>query len=136
MAIVDAVPIVMQWPALRDMQVSASIKSSRETVPAFIPSDSCHVAVPDPISFPLNLPFNIGPPGTTIVGRFTLAAPIRVDGVVLSQPVKRTMPSSGLARIVSSTSMLARFLQSMVDGFINVSPSDITGNSRGKPPAS
>jgi hypothetical protein len=136
LAIVEAVPMVMHCPALLDIHTSASIKSSRLTVPAFIPSESCQVAVPDPISFPLNFPFNIGPPGTTIVGRFTLAAPIKVEGVVLSQPVKSTIPSSGLARMVSSTSILARFRQSIVEGFMMVSPNDITGNSRGNPPAS
>ena len=40
-----------------------------------------------------------------MVGRSTLAAPISSDGVVLSQPTSSTTPSSGLARIDSSTSM-------------------------------
>ena len=61
-----------------------------------------------PISRPLYLPVSIGPPDTTMVGIFTLHAPITNEGVVLSQPHKRTTPSIGFARIDSSTSMLAR----------------------------
>src|SRR3712207_4679454 len=89
-----------------------------------------------PISFPWNFPVNIGPPDTTIVGIFTLAAPITNEGVVLSQPHINTTPSTGFARIDSSTSMLARLRYSIAVGLIKVSPSDITGNSTGKPPAS
>ena len=37
-----------------------------------------------------------------------LAAPISSEGVVLSQPIKSTTPSTGLPRMLSSTSMLAR----------------------------
>ena len=57
-------------------------------------------------------------------------------GVVLSQPVSSTTPSIGLARIDSSTSMLTRLRKSMDVGLRLVSPSDITGNSTGMPPAS
>ena len=92
--------------------------------------------VPEPMSWPRNLPFSIGPPDSTIVGRSTLAAPITQAGVVLSQPTSRTTPSIGLPRIDSSTSMLARLRNSIAVGRSCVSPSDITGNSSGKPPAS
>src|SRR5688572_19579715 len=78
----------------------------------------------------------MGPPDTTIVGMFTLHAPITREGVVLSHPHNNTTPSTGFARIDSSTSMLTRFLYSMAVGLIRVSPSDITGNSTGNPPAS
>src|SRR5215204_2220787 len=78
----------------------------------------------------------MGPPGTIIVGRSTLQAPIKVDGVVLSQPVNNTTPSMGLPRIDSSVSIAARFLNNMAVGLSCVSPRDITGNSRGNPPAS
>src|SRR6478752_6667925 len=78
----------------------------------------------------------MGPPETTMVGIFTLHAPMTSDGVVLSQPHKRTTPSTGFARIDSSTSMLARFLYNIAVGLMSVSPSDITGNSTGNPPAS
>src|SRR5665213_1816082 len=85
---------------------------------------------------PLYLPLSIGPPGTTMVGNPTLDAPITVLGVVLSQPVNNTTPSIGLPLILSSASMLAKFLKSMAVGFNNVSPRLIMGNSNGKPPAS
>ena len=45
---------------------------------------------------------------TAIVGRSTDAAPISSDGVVLSQPTSSTVPSTGLARSDSSTSIEAR----------------------------
>src|SRR5437763_8735609 len=58
------------------------------------------------------------------------------DGVVLSHPHNSTTPSSGLALIDSSTSMLTRFRYNIAVGLINVSPRDITGDSTGYPPAS
>ena len=71
-----------------------------------------------------------------MVGRSALEAPISSAGVVLSQPMSSTTPSIGLPRMLSSTSMLARLRYSMAVGRRSVSPSDITGNSSGKPPAS
>src|SRR6185436_12679321 len=121
---------------LRLMQLSANSQSSCVIFPVFISSSNFHTWVPDPIVCPLYLPFNIGPPGTTIVGKPTLAAPITVDGVVLSQPVSKTTPSIGLPRIDSSASILARLRKSMAVGFNKVSPRLIIGNSSGKPPAS
>ena len=56
-------------------------------------------------------------------------------GVVLSQPVSRMVPSIGLPRRDSSTSMLSRLRKSIAVGRSIVSPSDITGNSSGNPPA-
>src|SRR5690606_41303912 len=90
----------------------------------------------EPIVSPLNLPFSIGPPGTTMVGKSTLQAPITVDGVVLSQPAKSTIPSKGLDLMDSSVSILAKLRNNMVVGLMMVSPNDLTGNSKGKPPAS
>ena len=106
-AIVDAVPIVMQWPAERDMQDSASIMSPSFISPVFSISVNFHTCVPEPMSCPRNLPFSIGPPDTPIVGRSHDAAPISSDGVVLSQPISNTTPSKGFARIDSSTSIAA-----------------------------
>ena len=100
------------------------------------PPTSTTMLVPEPMSVPRYLPDSIGPPETAMVGRSTLAAPIRSAGVVLSQPTSSTTPSSGLARIDSSTSMLARLRYIIAVGRSSVSPSDITGNSSGKPPAS
>ena len=127
--------MVMQWPALRDMHVSASVTSSWVMWPARNSSVNCHTAVPEPMSRPRNFPFSMGPPVTMMAGRSTLAAPISWAGVVLSHPESRTTPSSGLARRDSSTSMAIRLRYSMVVGRIRVSPRDMVGNSSGKPPA-
>src|SRR3954469_24608137 len=100
LAIVDAVPIVMQWPFERLMHDSAATNSSCDIFPARTSSDICHTPVPEPNSPPLNFPDSIGPPESPIVGRSTDAAPINSEGVVLSQPISSTTPSMGLARIV------------------------------------
>src|SRR5262249_52893331 len=63
------------------------------------------------------------------------AAAISIAGVVLSQPHRSTTPSTGLARMDSSTSIAIRFRYSMAVGLISDSPSDIVGNSSGNPPA-
>ena len=136
LAIVEAVPMVMQWPFERCMQLSAEVNSSIVISPARTISDIFHTPVPEPMSWPRNLPLSIGPPDKPMVGRSQLAAPISSEGVVLSQPISRTTPSIGLPRIDSSTSMLARLRNSIAVGRSCVSPSDITGNSSGKPPAS
>src|SRR5262245_47741080 len=135
-AIVEAVPIVIQWPAERLIQLSASKKSHIGIAPLRTSSLYFQTAVPEPISSPRNFPLSIGPPEIVIVGRSQLEAPIRQAGVVLSQPTRSTTPSIGLARIDSSTSMLARLRKSMAVGRMSGSPSDITGNSSGNPPAS
>src|SRR6516225_657541 len=105
-AMVEAVPMVMQDPADRDMHVSASLNSTCVMVPAFTSSQKRQRSVPDPISFPRYLPFSMGPPDTTMLGRSQLAAPMTSETVVLSHPHRRTTPSIGFARILSSTSML------------------------------
>jgi hypothetical protein len=135
-AIVDAVPIVMQWPAERDMHDSTSTMSASFISPVFNISVNFHTCVPEPMSSPRNLPFSIGPPDKPIVGRSHEAAPINSAGVVLSQPIINTTPSNGCARIDSSTSIAAWLRNSIVVGRISVSPRLITGNSIGKPPAS
>ena len=135
-AMVEAVPMVMQCPTERDMPASASMKDCSDISPARTASEYSQTDVPEPISSPRYLPLSMGPPESARVGRSQLAAPIINEGVVLSQPTSRTTPSMGLARIDSSTSIDARLRKSIVVGRIRVSPSDITGNSRGKPPAS
>ena len=136
LAIVDAVPMVMQCPWLRCMQLSASKNSSNLSVPARTCSLMLHTPVPLPSSPPRHLPLSIGPPETPMVGKSALAAPITKLGVVLSQPIKSTTPSIGLPRMDSSTSIDARLRYSMAVGRKSVSPRLITGNSRGNPPAS
>src|SRR5262249_23000920 len=70
-----------------------------------------------------------------IAGRSTLAAPISCAGMVLSQLATSTTASNGYARSVSSTSIDIRFRNIIAVGFISVSPSEIAGNSTGRPPA-
>src|SRR5690606_32227254 len=135
LAMVEAVPITAQCPRLLHIQASATESSSWLIAPARFASLNRQMS-DVPISFPRYFPVSIGPPDTTMVGRSTLHAPITSEGVVLSQPQSNTTPSSGFARIDSSTSMLARLRYSIAVGFINVSPSDMTGNSTGNPPAS
>ena len=135
-AMVEAVPMVLQVPAERDMPASADRNSCSVISPAFIGSCSCHTAVPEPMSRPSSLPLSIGPPLTTMAGMSQLAAPISSAGVVLSQPTSSTTASIGLPRIASSTSMLARLRVSIAVGRRLDSPLENTGNSTGKPPAS
>jgi len=52
-AIVDAVPIVMQWPCERCMQDSASWNSSSVSLPHAAPPDIDQVVGPEPMLFPL-----------------------------------------------------------------------------------
>ena len=51
-AMVEAVPMVMQCPAERDIQDSASLNSIWVIVPAFTSSLNCQTSVPDPMSPP------------------------------------------------------------------------------------
>jgi hypothetical protein len=88
------------------------------------------------MSLPRNRPLSMGPPEMTMVGKSQDAAPISSDGVVLSQPHISTTPSIGLPRIASSTSIDARFRNSIAVGRKLDSPQENTGNSSGNPPAS
>ena len=49
-AMVEAVPMVMQWPGERDMEASASWNSLTDICPARTSSENCQTEVPDPIS--------------------------------------------------------------------------------------
>jgi len=135
-AIVDAVPMGLQCPALRVITDSVARNSSWLNVPARTSSLMRHMSVADPRARPRCRPVSIGPPVTISAGRSTDAAPITIAGVVLSQPDSRTTPSIGLPLIDSSTSMAIRLRNSIVVGWICVSPRDMTGNSSGTPPDS
>ena len=135
-AIVDAVPIVLQWPLLRIMADSEARNSCADRFPARTSSLSCHTPVPQPSGWPRKVPLSIGPPGTTTAGRSTDAAAMSSAGIVLSQPPSSTTPSIGLARSISSIDIAARLRQSIAVGRTCVSPSDITGRFSGTPPAS
>src|SRR5438445_5440115 len=120
-AIVEAVPIVMQWPCERCMQDSASWNSSSVILPARRSSDIDQVLVPEPMSLPWYLPESIGPPETRMAGRSTLHAPMRVAGAVLVQSARKTTPLSGLVRDHSSDAKLERLRQDLAVGRTRVS---------------
>ncbi len=62
--IVDAVPIVMQWPGERAMPSSISAQSSSVMVPARFSAQYFHTSLPLPSTSPRQLPRSIGPAGT------------------------------------------------------------------------
>ena len=126
-AMVEAVPIVLQWPRLRIIEDSDVRKSCSDSVPARTSSLSRQTSVPQPRATPRNVPVSIGPPGRTTAGRSTEAAAISSDGIVLSHPPSSTTPSIGLARSISSVAIAAMFRHSMAVGRTSVSPSDTTG---------
>src|SRR3954471_5376173 len=92
---VEAVPMVLQWPIEGAEEATIFMNSSYSISPVANRSRAFQTTVPEPVRSPLNQPFNIGPPDNTIAGILTVAAAIRQAGVVLSQPVVRTTPSRG-----------------------------------------
>src|SRR3954451_15964456 len=115
---------------------SDSRKRCSGIVPARTSSDIRQTSVALLRTRPWNVPVSIGPPGSTTAGRSTDAAAISSDGIVLSQPPRRTRPSTGLARNISSAAIAAMFRHSIAVGRTCVSPSDTTGRLSGTPPAS
>ena len=92
---VEAVPMVLQWPTDGADAAAMSTNSCWPMRPAAISSRAFHTAMPEPQRSPFHQPFSIGPPESTIAGMFTVAAAMMQAGVVLSQPVISTTPSSG-----------------------------------------
>jgi hypothetical protein len=93
--IVVAVPIVLQCPGEGAEDATSSMNSASSISPAASISRAFHTIVPEPVRWPWYQPLSMGPPDSTIAGMFTVAAAIRQAGVVLSQPVVSTTPSSG-----------------------------------------
>ena len=136
LAMVLAVPLVLQVPVDRLIDASASRNSSCVISPAFTASENFHKCVPEPTRSPRNQPLSIGPPVTTMDGMSVDAAPIRRLGVVLSQPTISTAPSMGWPRIASSTAIAARLRNIIAVGRKVLSLAENTGTSTGNPPAS
>ena len=134
--IVEAVPIVLQWPRLRIIDDSELMNCSSDSLPPRTSSDSRHTSVPQPSAWPRKVPVSIGPPGMTTAGRSTDAAAISKAGMVLSHPPSSTTPSIGLARNISSVAIAAMLRHNIDVGRTSVSPSDTTGRLSGMPPAS
>ena len=136
-AIVEAVPIVLQWPRLRiiddsdaqegllrqragpDLLATAATRPcrSRAAGRGTCRSASGRRAPPRPAGRPTR-------------------RPSAATGMVLSQPPSSTTPSIGLARSISSAAIAAMLRQSIAVGRTSVSPSDTTGRFSGTPPAS
>jgi hypothetical protein len=133
---VDAVPMVLQWPLLRIIEDSDFRNCSLDSSPPRTSSESFQTSVPQPRGTPRNVPVSIGPPGITTAGRSTDAAAINNDGIVLSQPPSSTTPSIGFARSISSVAIAAMFRHSIAVGRTCVSPRETTGRFNGIPPAS
>src|SRR3712207_9022717 len=113
---VEAVPIVLQWPRLRIIADSDRANSAADSVPARTSSDSRHTSVPQPSGTPRNVPVSIGPPGTTTAGRATDAAGINSEGIVLSEPASNTTTATGMARSNSSAAIAGKLRQSIAVG--------------------
>ena len=95
LVIVEAVPIVMQWPGERAMPCSISSQSLSVILPARSSAQYFQTSLPEPSASPRQLPRSIGPAGMKIAGRFIEIAPMMSAGVVLSQPPISTAPSAG-----------------------------------------
>ena len=95
LVMVDAVPMVMQVPAEREMPSSISFQSRAVMFPARNSSQYFHTSDPEPSVLPAQRPVSMGPAGTKMAGRFMLMAPISSAGPVLSQPPISTQPSAG-----------------------------------------
>jgi hypothetical protein len=102
---VEAVPMVIQWPGERAMPFSISSHSRSPIVPARFSSQYLQTSLPLPRVRPLQVPRSIGPAGTKIAGRSIVMAPMSRAGVVLSQPPMSTAPSIGWERSSSSVSI-------------------------------
>ena len=136
-AMVEAVPIVLQWPRLRIIErLGAQEVVLRQRPGAHLLAEPPHVGAAAERRARGRCPVSIGPPGTTTAGRSTDAAAMSSAGIVLSQPPSSTTPSIGLARSISSIAIAARLRQSIAVGRTCVSPSDMTGRFSGTPPAS
>ncbi len=70
LVIVDAVPMVMQWPGERAMPSSTSRQSSSVMLPARSSAQYFQVSLPLPRNWPRQSPRSIGPAGMKIAGRF------------------------------------------------------------------
>src|SRR5699024_11219040 len=92
---VEAVPIVMQCPAVRAIPDSISRQSHSEMLPARSSSQYFHVSEPLPRVFPFQHPRIIGPAGKAIRGSPALIPPIIRLGSILSQPPDKTALSIG-----------------------------------------
>ena len=134
-AMVEAVPITAQVPAVVASRPSTSEISSSSMVPARYFAQKRRQSVQAPRRSPRKRPVIIGPATSMMAGRPAETAPINCAGTVLSQPPISTTASIGCARTISSVSIAIRLRNFMLVGDRNTSPSDTVGNSIGSAPA-
>ena len=89
----SAVPMVLQWPTLGALDATIWTNCSMSILPAASSWRAYQTMVPEPARPPAKWPSSIGPPDSTMAGMLTVAAPMIMAGVVLSQPVVSTTPS-------------------------------------------
>ena len=135
-AMVLAVPITAQVPAVVARRVSTCLISTASTSPARNLPQKHRQSVQAPRRSPLWRPVIIGPVTSWMAGRPAEAAPISCAGTVLSQPPISTTASMGWARIISSVSIAIRLRRNMLVGVAKLSCSDTVGKAIGSPPAS
>ena len=92
---VDAVPMVLQWPSEGAEAAAASRNCFSLICPAASLRRERQMTVPEPTRSPSCQPSSIGPPDSTMAGMSTVDAAMTCAGVVLSQPVVRTTASIG-----------------------------------------
>ena len=115
--IVEAVPIVLQWPRLRIIDDSERRNSCLgQRARADLLAEPPHVRAAAQRLRRGTCRSASGRPGTTTAGRSTEAAAISSDGMVLSQPPSSTTPSTGLARSISSMAIAAMLRHSIAVG--------------------
>ncbi len=107
-AMVEAVPITMQVPAVGQSAPSTSSIATASTAPARCRAQNRRQSVQAPSRSPCQLPVSIGPVTTSSAGRSAEMAAISCAGTVLSQPPSSTTASIGCALIISSVSIAAR----------------------------
>src|SRR5699024_2872178 len=134
-AIVIAEPITIQCPGVGASCLLISCISVSSTVPALYSCQKYRQSEQAPNVLPLYSPLFIGPPENKTAGLSALAAPINWAGAILSHPLIITAPSIGCAAIISSVSIAAKLRYNMVVGLVNISPSEMVGNSNGVPPS-
>ena len=133
---VEAVPMTMQVPPVKQSADSTSAISASVSRPARYEAQRRLQSVQAPRRSPRHIPVSMGPATTETAGISALTAAMIWAGSVLSHPESRTTASMGCARIISSVSIAARFLKSIVVGDVSISWSDMVGKASGSPPAS
>src|ERR671929_2224440 len=92
---VEAVPMVLQWPTDGAEAAAMSTNSCVLMRPAASSSRAFQTAMPEPQRSPFHQPFSIGPPESTIAGMFTVAAAMMQAGGGFLQPGISTTPARG-----------------------------------------